>query len=157
MLEEIVPVLRRAVGEAHIGMYMTKWNLARAYFRMNQWSEAEGLALDLLKVVPQNHPSWVDLESGYAYLLTRTGRLQHAEERCSLLIDQIMKNGIITRNSPRTIAIAEQLLVIYRQEGREDDIKKLKKMVPKMDEKNIKEGFNWMPIQRAMTGLQTED
>ena len=39
ILEKIVPIVRRTLGDAHPGMSMTKANLTQAYVRAGRWGE----------------------------------------------------------------------------------------------------------------------
>ena len=59
MLEAIVPVVERTLGSAHVGMSMTRYNLATAYTAQRRWEDAEIIIKEQLEVVPPRHPDWV--------------------------------------------------------------------------------------------------
>ena len=157
MLEEIRPIVKRNLGEDHIGYFMTTWNLARAYFLLKRWEEAEELTTLLLRIIPQQHPDWVSLMSGYVFLLVHLNRLDEAEKNCEVMMNKIVKTKMLEMSDPRTIAVAQQLLAIYRKRGRREEIPKLKKLVPTIDDRDVGDHFEMVPIRRAMTGLETED
>ena len=157
MLEEILPIARRTLGDDHVGVSMTKWNMARAYFLLERWEDAEELTSSLLTTVPEDHPDWIDLQSGYVFLLVRLERLQEAEEKCKSMLESILKAKLLDMRSPRPVAIAQQLVIIYRKQERDEQINDLKRMIPAIKDKDIEERFEMMPIRRAMTGLSIDD
>ena len=134
MLEEIVPVAARTLGEEHVGMFMTQLNLVRAYALCERWNQAEVLLHKLTTVMPSDHPDWIHAMSGYIHVRTKLGRLKETEKDCNKILDVIMETKALALDNPRTLAIADKLLEIYRAEGRSDDILTLKKRIPEVKE-----------------------
>ena len=169
LLEETLSITTRTLHESHIGTMMTKWNLARAYCLQERWEDAERLLLSLLARMEtafpnKDHPNWIDLTSGYVYVLLHRNQLQEAEHRCKTMLDKILaprsllsriiKPRALGRRSPRTIAIAEQLLVILRERGCESEAWQLQKTFPGINSSVTKESFDMMPIKRIKTGME---
>jgi hypothetical protein len=69
LLEDIVPVVTRTLGDDHVGMSMTKSNLGRAYFVCERWKEAEEIVSPLLAGIPPSHPDLIHAMYGYAHIL----------------------------------------------------------------------------------------
>ena len=174
ILEDILPVVQRTLGEDHVGISMTKWNLARAYCNLERWQEAEEVMAAMLATMADDHPNWVDITSGYVFVLIHLRRLDEAERRCKAMLDMIPDEGarepwlldrilrrtaltpevhVLQRDSPRTVAIAQQLLVIYTQRERFDDIAELKRKVSALDLQDSEERFEMLPIKRAMAEM----
>ncbi|TVY89235.1 hypothetical protein LAWI1_G005855 [Lachnellula willkommii] len=82
ILEEIVPVVARTLGEDHVGMSMTRSNLARAYALSGHLEEAEGVLWRLLKVLPLDYPDWIHNMFGYVRVRVRQGKLAATEKDC---------------------------------------------------------------------------
>ena len=80
MLEEMVPVVERTLGSAHVGMSMTRYNLASAYGGQGRWQEAETVLKQQLEVVPPRHPDWVLSMSQLAQVYEQQGRKEKAQE-----------------------------------------------------------------------------
>ncbi|TVY55429.1 Nephrocystin-3 [Lachnellula cervina] len=137
ILEEIIPVVVRTLGEDHVGMSMTRSNLARAYALSGHLEEAEGVLWRLLEVLPLDHPDWIHNMFGYVRVRVRQGKLSAAEKDCVETLDKISKTKILAHDDPRTIAFAEELLKIYRTQKRFQDIDALKKSVPGLNEENL--------------------
>lgn len=136
MLEEILPVVIRTLGEEHVGMFMTRSNLARAYALCERWNEAEVLLRRITAIIPSEHPDWILALSGYIHVRTKLGRLEETENDCNRILDVITETKVLALDNPRTLAIAEQLLEIYRAQGRSDEILALKRRVPEINENN---------------------
>jgi tetratricopeptide (TPR) repeat protein len=136
MLEDIIPVVIRTLGEEHVGMVMTQSNLARAYSLCERRNEALVLLRKLTDVIPSNHPDWIHAMSGSVHVRFKLGQLEEIEKDCNKMLDIIINTKVLTLDNPRTLAVAEQLLRIYRDQGRSDDILALKKRVPGINENN---------------------
>lgn len=135
MLEDIVPVVMRTLGEDHIGMSMTKSNLARAYSLCKRWGESEALLTTLLERIPAEHPDYIHVMHGYVHVLVKLKRLEEADAICNSLLSTITETEVLAIDNPRTVAIAELLSSIYQAQGRRGKIASLKVKVPHMDEK----------------------
>ena len=133
MLEDIVPIIIRTLGEEHVGMFMTRSNLARAYALCKRWGEAE-LLLQKLTSVPVDHPDWIHAMCGYIHVRTKLGRLEETEQDCKRVLDVIEKSNIVAMNSPRTLAIGELLLRIYKDQERSAEYLALKNKFPEAKE-----------------------
>lgn len=134
MLEQIIPIVKRTLGEEHVGMFMTRSNLARAYVRCQRWNEAEALLRVLTAIMPSDHPDWIRAMSGFVHVLVRLGRLKEAEDGCNKMLDLITNTKLMDLEDSWTVAIAKQLVQIYRAQGRHDNIETLKGRVPAIRE-----------------------
>lgn len=130
MLEEIIPVVTRTLGEEHVGMLMTRSNLARAYILCEKWREAEILLRTVVAIIPTDHPDWVHAMSGYVHVRTNLGQQMETEKDCKKMLDIIVETKVLPLDDPRTLAIAEVLVRIYSAQGRSDEISALSRMVP---------------------------
>ena len=129
ILEYVVPIVSRTLGERHVGMTMTKSNLALAYVIAKKWNEAEITLRDVLARVPEDHPDRIHIMSGFTYVKICIGKLDEAEEDGLGLLEQI-KNQKMSVKSSRTRAIVEQLAVVYRKQGRTEALGELLKKYP---------------------------
>ena len=64
LLEDLVPVVERTLGEKHVGMNMTKANLARANIKCDRWADAEPLIHESYAQTAEDHPNWIDVATG---------------------------------------------------------------------------------------------
>lgn len=126
MLEDIIPIVARTLGDAHVGMTMTKGNLAKAYVNSGRWIQAEQMLAQILKSTPTDHPDWVQTISGYVYVQIQLQQWGDAERNCLNVLDQIRRKKVLARDNPRIIVIAEQLAHIYLATGRPDESKALR-------------------------------
>ncbi|MCJ1354516.1 MAG: hypothetical protein MMC33_004505 [Icmadophila ericetorum] len=144
ILDKVVRIVSRTLGEAHPGMSMTKANLTQAYVRAGRWADAETLINDLVKSVPNDHPDSTVAMLGHIYVLTEMGRIEEAEKDCLKVLGVIAKEKIMSANSPRALMIAEQLSLIYLKQERWDDLNALKINYPSIDPSG-KQQFNiWL-------------
>lgn len=137
MLRKIIPVVTRTLGAKHVGLSMTKGNLARALALCEEWALAEELLVPLLQTIRPDHPDWVHTKYGLARVQARLGKREAVEEACLEMLDQISKSKMIALDSARTIAIAEELLKVYIFQNRLLDVIALKKRVPALNEENF--------------------
>lgn len=133
MLEDIIPIVKRTLGEDHVGMSMTQSNLGKAYFLAERWKEAEQTVRPLLARIPPEHPDWIHNMYGYTHIQFNLGFMEEAEENCIKMLDIIMQTKNLALDNPRTVAIADLLLRIYRLQRRENDIAAIKKRIPGTD------------------------
>ena len=144
ILDKVVPIVRRTLGEEHPGMSMTKANLTQAYVRAKRWGEAETLLEELLKTVSKDHPDSLVAMLGYIYVRTATGRMQEAEADCLNVLDVIAREKVLSVDSPRTLAIVEQLSLIYMKQERWKELEALKTKYPSISQSS-KQQFNiWL-------------
>jgi tetratricopeptide (TPR) repeat protein len=80
MLEAMVPVVERTLGSAHVGMSMTRYNLATAYAAQGRWEASETVLKQQLEVVPPRHPDWAISMSQLARVYEQQGRNEEAQE-----------------------------------------------------------------------------
>ncbi|KAH3949971.1 hypothetical protein HBI56_098870 [Parastagonospora nodorum] len=149
MLEEMIPVVTRTLGEHHVGMSMTKGNLSRAYFLLERWDDALACLLPGLQKLPPDHPDWINAMYGRSHILFKQGKLAEAEKECVDLIDRIKSKKILPLNHPRTISIADLLLDIYGSQGRNDMIKVVKKEIPSAGLTKSEERFDPYGIRKG--------
>ena len=126
MLEKIVTVAKRTLGERHVGVSMTMGNLACAYGLCKEWEKAELMLIPLLETVPKTHPDCVKLLIGLATVETRTGRLEDAERDCKVLLERINQDGKLDTGDRQLQSVVELLTDIYEAQERLDDITELK-------------------------------
>jgi len=136
MLEDIVPVVRRTLGEDHVGMSFTQSNLARAYAISKRWTDAANI-LKKLTVADKiaDHPDRVNIMCGYIHVRVKMGQVEETEEDCKELLEAIVKQKVIPLRDPLTYGIAETLIIIYQQTGREEEIASLGKRLPGLEAK----------------------
>jgi len=150
MLEDIIPTVKRTLGDEHVGMSMTRSNLAKALFMARRWKEAEETFRPLIMMIPPDHPDWIHNMYGYAHIQLKLGFADEAEKHCIKMLDMITQTKSLALDNPRTVAIAELLLRIYRLQGRENDIAAMKMRVPNADEIDISEDrFDPYSIRKA--------
>jgi tetratricopeptide (TPR) repeat protein len=142
MLEKIIPVVEKTLGERHVGMYMTLGNLARAYGLSKMWEKAEEVLSSLLEAIPNEHPDWLNSTIALAKVRILVGRLEEAELDCERLLEMTSpKNKSDSRIPQRSLLVAF-LLKIYSIQERAEDTRKLKEKYPDMidDSGNVKDG-----------------
>jgi tetratricopeptide (TPR) repeat protein len=144
ILEKVLPIVRRTLGEVHLGMSMTKANLTQAYVRAQRWGEAEALLKDLLQIVPKDHPDYIVATLGYIYVLTATARTAEAEADCLRVLDVISKEKVSSVDSPRTVAIAEQLALIYMKQERQSELEALRARYPSIKQSGQRRFNIWL-------------
>ena len=147
ILEETIPVAIRTLGEDHIGVSMTRSNLARAYSLSKRWTEAEENLRLLLNQIPSEHPDWFHAMSGYIHVQMKLGHVKDAENISIDIMDKVTRTKALTLDHPRTVIIAKQLSNIYRMQGRTDKIAASKKRIPAvMEHGELREHFNVLPV-----------
>ena len=144
ILEKVMPIVRRTLGETHPGISMTKANLTQAYIRAKRWSEAETLFYNLVETVPKDYPDSIVATFGCIYVQMATGRIKEAEKNCLKVLDVIAKEKNLSSTSPRILAIAEQLSLIYAKQERWNDIEALKTKYPSIDLSGKKQFNIWL-------------
>jgi Tetratricopeptide repeat len=144
ILDKVAPILRRTLGDAHPGMSMTKANLTQAYVRAERWGEAETLLKELLQVVSKDHPDSIVAMLGYIYVRTATGRMEEAETDCLKVLDVIAREKVLSADSPRTLAIVEQLSLIYIKQERWNELEALKAKYPSINQSGKKQFNIWL-------------
>jgi tetratricopeptide (TPR) repeat protein len=80
MLEDIIPVVERTLGNAHVGMSMTRYNLATAYAEQERWHETETILKQQLGVVSPRHPDWGISMKQLARVYEQQGRKGEAQK-----------------------------------------------------------------------------
>ena len=144
ILDKAAPIIRRTLGDSHPGMFMTKANLTQAYVRAKQWSEAETLLKELLDAIPKDHPDSMVAMLGYIFVRAETGRMDAAEIDCLNVLDSIAREKVLSADSPRTLAIVEQLSLIYQKQERWIELMALTAKYPTIDPSG-KQQFNiWL-------------
>ncbi|KAK6379724.1 hypothetical protein LTS17_005797 [Exophiala oligosperma] len=133
MLTELIPVVERTLGQEHVGMNMTKGNLARAYVLCGRWYDAERVLLEMLSLIKDDHPDWVQTMSGCIHVQILSGRLEEAEKNCTKILRKITQENGLCKDDPRTTVVVKHLANIYVNTGRSDQLSVLKAMFPGME------------------------
>jgi tetratricopeptide (TPR) repeat protein len=149
ILENIVPIVVRTLGQNHVGMSMTRTNLGRAYFMSERWAEAEDTVRPLLAEIPPNHPDWIHTMYGYAQILFELGRLEDAEKHCNQAMDKISKAKTFSLDHPRTVSVAVLLIKIYNLQGRESDSVAIRRKIPHVGVAEVQIQFDPYAVRRA--------
>ena len=149
LLEKLVPVVERTLGDEHVGMNMTKGNLARAYILCGRCADAEVLFGQMLSVLRDDHPDWVFTMSGLVHVQIRLGRFDEAERNCNTILEHIAHTRLLAAHNPQTLAVVEQLANIYLKTGRSGQISSLRTTYPAMDETKIDRRFSMLPAPRT--------
>lgn len=132
--QEVIAILvRRTLGDAHAGMTMTKANLTQSYARAERWDEAEMLFKDLVDTVLKAHLDWLVAISVSIYVRTAMGHMKEAEMDCLMILDALEKENILSADGERTLAVAEQLSLIYVKQERWKDVEALKIKYPNIN------------------------
>ncbi|KAI0868247.1 hypothetical protein GGS24DRAFT_223260 [Hypoxylon argillaceum] len=149
ILEEIMPIVIRTLSDDHVGIIMTKANLSRAYIRTNQWEQAGGLIKSLRNLFPPDHSDWVQAEWGYAYyVLHYEDDPEAAEQCCKTIMAKVFQTKNLSPSNSRVIATAEILLRIYEEQGRTDEIEKLKQRFPDLGSNQARISIDNLPLPR---------
>lgn len=154
VLEEIAPIVSRTLGDNHVGMIMTKSNLCRAYAYCEKLDEAGNLIRQLCDIVPPDSPEWIHAQWGYACILVLEGKLDEAVLRCDRLLAIMSEKKVLKPDNPRVIAIVKVLCTIFQRQNREQEIVLLKKTYPRLDDKDVMNCVEHMPLgllQRWLT------
>ena len=91
LLEEILPVVARTLGDKHVGSFMTKGNLVRAYNRCQRWKDSEPLAEETLALIDEDHPDWMEGMLGYIKIETELGKSVEAEQAVNKVLQKLMR------------------------------------------------------------------
>ncbi|KAK5461376.1 hypothetical protein LTS15_003439 [Exophiala xenobiotica] len=149
-LENIIDVVRETLGDEHVGMTMTRSNLARAYVLCEHWGKAEIELSGLLEVVPSDHPDYINTLSGMVHVRIRMGKLEQAEIDCTKLVNIIQTKKIIPVNSPRALSVYEQMMEVYQLQGRHSEMEALRKKMPTAKAPQPERRFDMMPTRRIL-------
>jgi tetratricopeptide (TPR) repeat protein len=149
ILENIVPIVVRTLGQNHVGMSMTRTNLGRAYFMSERWAEAEDTVRPLLAEIPPHHPDWIHTMYGYAQILFELGRLEDAEKHCNQAMDKISTANTFSLDHPRTVSVAELLIKIYNRQGRESESVAIRRKIPHVGVAGVQNPFDPYAVRRA--------
>ena len=94
-LESIIPIVERTLGHDHVGMNMTKGNLARAYVKCQRWSDAELLLGQMLELIGDDHPDWKETMHGYVHVQIQLGKVSQAQNNYQKLSQTLAQKGNI--------------------------------------------------------------
>ncbi|OTA52498.1 hypothetical protein K449DRAFT_379302 [Hypoxylon sp. EC38] len=138
ILKKILPVVRRTMGEYHIGMIMTKSSLAWTYILCEKWDEAESILRPLCETIEENTPYWIETNYGYAYVLVFKKDFEKAEHHCNLIMNKIGETRVIASDSAHALATADILFEIYSALDRKEELEVLKEKYPHVADKTSK-------------------
>jgi tetratricopeptide (TPR) repeat protein len=103
LLEGIIPIVARTLKEDHVGMHMTRGNLARAYARCHRWDKSESLLTDMLGLIDSGHPNYVETMCGLAEVQINLGKLDEADASCKQILRKLESEQ--TRARPRILGL----------------------------------------------------
>lgn len=155
LLEDTVVVVKRTLGGRHVGMVMTKGNLVRACVLGGDWKRAKELLTDLQEIVPKehpkNHPDNLHLQWGWAYVKLHLYQdLDGAREHCERVRQAVAETKVLSMDNPRVLDTAEMLPRIYQGESREDDVKRLKSMFPRVGMGETRSSIDFLPLKNLI-------
>jgi hypothetical protein len=133
MLEGIIPVVLRTLGKDHVGMMMTRSNLACAHAISKRWSDAADILRDISKAIKADHPYWVNTMCGYIHVRVKMELLEETEADCKDLLKAITKRKVIALHDPLTFGVAETMVRIYEKQRREEEIVAQKMQLPGLE------------------------
>jgi tetratricopeptide (TPR) repeat protein len=122
MLQEIMPVVIRTLGYQHIGVQMTRFNLARALNALGRWTEGEEILKKQVGNLIPTHSDFTITVAELAWTYKNLGRLDEAETYYQLALDTTLKMQNMGVNRRRTRKIMDQLKDIYSTQGRDEKI-----------------------------------
>ncbi|KAG9249104.1 hypothetical protein BJ878DRAFT_151483 [Calycina marina] len=94
-LESIIPVVQRTLGGDHVGMNMTKGNLARAHIKCQRWSDAEFVLSQMLDHIKDDHPDWFETMHGYVHVQIQQGKTSQATQSYEFILRNFEKKRIV--------------------------------------------------------------
>lgn len=153
MLENIIPIVTRTLGDDHVGMSMTKSNLGKAYYIAERWKEAEAVVRPLLAKVPSDHPDWIHNVYGYAHIQFQLGKIKEAEDHCVEIIEKATRMKRLSLDDPRIVATAELLLRIYDAQGRKDELRSIKARFPGAGKMESEDRFDPYAVRKMSKQL----
>jgi tetratricopeptide (TPR) repeat protein len=103
LLEGIIPIVIRTLKEEHVGMHMTRGNLARAYARCHRWDKSESLLMDMLGLIDDGHPNYIETMCGLAEVQINLGKLDDADASCKRILRKLESEQ--TRADPRILGL----------------------------------------------------
>ena len=148
LLEKIEPTVQNTLGERHVGMTLTKTNLARAYVLCKRWEDAKDQLQAVLQRVSRDHPDEILTRSGLVHVRIRMGKLAEAEEDCSKLVAMTQEkrfSNVLAPDSPQALKIIEQMLEIYHLQGRAEELKALSMRFPAAKVPSSLDRFDMLP------------
>lgn len=123
-LVEIIPAVARTLGESHVGMRMTKGNLARAYAKCNRWEEADRCLSEIISDIQEDDPDWIRSSIGHARIQIRLNKLSEAESTCRAILAKMTTQGTSLLTRLRSLTWVDVLLRIRGlQQDREAALK----------------------------------
>ena len=117
MLDAMIPIVVRTLGEQHIGMNMTKYNLARAYNALGRWRDGETVLRKQIGSIPSWHPDYVAAITELAWVCRNLNRLDEAEELYLKAIAAMTAGRERGINVLKVRRIANELKEIYQLRG----------------------------------------
>lgn len=109
LLEHIVPVVTRTLGPGHVGMSMTKYNLASAYAGQTYWTKAATMLQQQLQYLTPQHPDWIAYMSLLARVLEHGGQQDEARRICVRAITQYGAERALKSQTPNVIDLVNRL------------------------------------------------
>lgn len=133
MIQDIIPIIIRTLGKQHIGMQMTKFNLARAFNALGKWHEGEKILRRQVGNLIPTHSDFLITIAELAWTCKNLGCLDEAEKSYQIALDATLKMQALGVSRRRTRKIIDQLKEIYISQGRNEKIQEVEsKMAPIM-------------------------
>lgn len=165
-LEEIVPAVIRTLGENHIGMRMTKSNLAQAYAKSGRWGDADQCLLQIIPGIHEDDPDWIRSKIGHARIQIRLNKLAEAEDTCQSVLARLAtpEQSLLTKlrsltwinillnlrgfkqdtsagTRVRQQATAGLLAEVFERRGNREGLEELRHRYPDLDEDTLEKEF----------------
>jgi tetratricopeptide (TPR) repeat protein len=129
MLDAMIPVVVRTVGHRHVGMNMTKYNLARAYNALGRWLDGEKVLINQIGHLFSTHPDHIIATAELAWVYKNLKRFDEAEKSYLNVLDEMtagLQRGV---NQVHIRRVARQLEDTYVETGQQTKIDGLRKRV----------------------------
>ncbi|CEJ81165.1 hypothetical protein VHEMI01309 [[Torrubiella] hemipterigena] len=148
ILEEILPIVARTLGQHHIGMVMTRSNLSRAYIRSGRLEKAKKEIIYIREQVPQNHPDSIYADYGWAYLLFHHDKNPELAVKCCYeALDRGLESLLLRPEHGTIASLTTLLLQIYEFQGHEDANESLRLKFPQLKGSRDPESIDFNLLQ----------
>lgn len=117
MLDAMIPMVLRILGEKHIGMNMTKFNLAEAYNALGRRKDGETVLRSQIGSIASWHPDYVAAIAELAWVCKNLNRLDEAEEWYSKAMGAMSIGWNKGVNTLKVNRIIHELGEIYELRG----------------------------------------
>lgn len=134
VMEHVIPIIERILGDHRVYLHMAYGSLARAYAYDFQWQKAEAAIAKIYNTIDPSAPHSTMVSAAYARLQFRAGNYEASEKTLRQLLDNRVYGTTKGVSSPATQNVLEQLAVLYKYTGQTEKLGALKKIIPKVNE-----------------------